>query len=283
MILYLKHYEQLCNRIWAFLPALSYSLHYGKSIIMLWGFRPYLDLFPELRGYKYLHSLYEHNVFQFRRAIIKFWAWYDKHLLTRKSYRRISSKVPLIFADAWGSRKDEAFILEEKERIVQLFTPAKDVCNHVKKELNVDAASHVIRVGVHIRRGDYKTFSDGKYFYDITYYYMLMDSLYRQLKTSDNNVQFVLCSNENFQTDDEKLLQGKSFTGKNIVRMEKATAIMDLYALSLCDYIIGPPSTFSQWASFYGGGRLLFIKEKALCEVSVKSFKPIKLLDRFYE
>jgi len=27
----------------------------------------------------------------------------------------------------------------------------------------------------------------------------------------------------------------------------------DLCTLSECDYILGPPSTFSQWASFYGG------------------------------
>ena len=28
--------------------------------------------------------------------------------------------------------------------------------------------------------------------------------------------------------------------------------VEDLYALAACDYIIGPPSTFSRWASFYG-------------------------------
>jgi len=28
--------------------------------------------------------------------------------------------------------------------------------------------------------------------------------------------------------------------------------IEDLYTLASCDYIIGPPSTFTMWASFYG-------------------------------
>ena len=31
----------------------------------------------------------------------------------------------------------------------------------------------------------------------------------------------------------------------------------DLYALAGCDYILGPPGTFSQWASFYGEKPLL--------------------------
>lgn len=28
--------------------------------------------------------------------------------------------------------------------------------------------------------------------------------------------------------------------------------VEDLYALAECDYLIGPPSTFTVWASFYG-------------------------------
>ena len=33
--------------------------------------------------------------------------------------------------------------------------------------------------------------------------------------------------------------------------------VSDVCALARCDYIIGPKSTFSQWASFYGGKPLL--------------------------
>jgi hypothetical protein len=31
----------------------------------------------------------------------------------------------------------------------------------------------------------------------------------------------------------------------------------DLYALARCDYIMGPPSTYTQWASFYGNRPML--------------------------
>jgi hypothetical protein len=34
----------------------------------------------------------------------------------------------------------------------------------------------------------------------------------------------------------------------------------DLYALAQCDYIFGPVSTFSQWASFYGNKPLLHLE-----------------------
>ena len=47
-----------------------------------------------------------------------------------------------------------------------------------------------------------------------------------------------------------------------MVGFEQAGAITDLYALSQCDYLLGPPSTFSQWASFYGNGKLCFVKNR---------------------
>ena len=54
MIIYLLHHEQLCNRLWAFLPSLAYALHYKKRIWMLWAFKPYMDLFPQLKASPYV-------------------------------------------------------------------------------------------------------------------------------------------------------------------------------------------------------------------------------------
>lgn len=45
-----------------------------------------------------------------------------------------------------------------------------------------------------------------------------------------------------------------------ISKLENAIGIEDLYALSKCDYIFGPPSTFSMWASFYGEVPLKFFE-----------------------
>jgi hypothetical protein len=35
----------------------------------------------------------------------------------------------------------------------------------------------------------------------------------------------------------------------------------DLHALARCDYIFGPQSTFTQWASFYGNKPLFLLKD----------------------
>jgi hypothetical protein len=44
---------------------------------------------------------------------------------------------------------------------------------------------------------------------------------------------------------------GDAFAGLDVVS-GPGSAIGDLYALAACDRIIGAPSTFTTWASFYG-------------------------------
>jgi hypothetical protein len=45
------------------------------------------------------------------------------------------------------------------------------------------------------------------------------------------------------------------------VTLGSGVAIEDLYALAACDRLVGPPSTFTQWASFYGRVPLYYIRD----------------------
>ena len=57
--------------------------------------------------------------------------------------------------------------------------------------------------------------------------------------------------------------------------VENANAATDLYALSLCDRLMGPPSTFSRWASFVNHVPLYFIFDKNQKIQSDSQFCPI--------
>ena len=65
-------------------------------------------------------------------------------------------------------------------------------------------------------------------------------------------------------------------------QLPQSSNIEDLYALSLCDYILGPPSTFSMWASFYGKKplRIVSYKDEA---ISLHEFKIIAAVDTFQD
>lgn len=277
MILYIKHYEQLCNRLWAFLPALAYALHFNKTILMFGAYKPYMDLFPNLRKCHNVRSYKETSQFQYRRLVHKFWNIYEKTLVLRKPLRNVSPCTPVIFAAGWEGREDPSFIKEEKEKIIDLFCPRREIVDFVNSRIKKNQG--VCYVGVHVRRGDYQNFFDGRFFYELSFYYDLMNQLYKLLSTDSTDVKFVICSNENFDITSCSLLEKVSFKQENIVHFENANAITDLYALSKCDYIFGPPSTFSQWASFYGGGKLLFVKNKNIKKIRLEDFKTIELYE----
>ena len=114
-------------------------------------------------------------------------------------------------------------------------------------------------IGVHVRRGDYASFLDGKYFYDNKVYYAKMKSIAEQLDKS----AFIVCSNEELHFEDNGKL--------NIVYANGSPA-EDIFLLSQCKYIIGPPSTFSSWAAFAGDQNLLFLEDKNQ-NVSLQQFE----------
>ncbi|MEO1615751.1 MAG: alpha-1,2-fucosyltransferase [Planctomycetota bacterium] len=96
-------------------------------------------------------------------------------------------------------------------------------------------------VGVHIRRGDYKTFQGGRYFYDDADYANWMHSVQEQV--APRRVRFLVCSQEPPSVD--------HFDGLRITP-GPGSARLDLYSLAETDWMIGPPSTFTAWAAYYG-------------------------------
>ena len=109
-------------------------------------------------------------------------------------------------------------------------------------------------VGVHIRRGDYATWNDGRFFYSLEEYHQFMLRVQELYK--GKRVVFFISSNEDFSLE--------LFQGCNCRRFgkEPSGAILDLYTLSVCDRIIGPFSSYSRWASFIGEVPLCFLENK---------------------
>jgi hypothetical protein len=96
-------------------------------------------------------------------------------------------------------------------------------------------------VGVHVRHRDYRDFMDGKYFYSFATYANLMRSLAAMV--TPRRAAFLVCSDET---------QDRSVVGDLPVTLSTLGPVQDLWALSRCDLLIGPPSTFSAWAAFLG-------------------------------
>ena len=81
------------------------------------------------------------------------------------------------------------------------------------------------------------------------------------------NVAFLLISNEE--------IDKSFFVDYNCYFSSSNLMAEDLYLLSQTDYILGPPSTFSAWASLYKNSPLYFI-ENAESDCTINEFIDIK-------
>jgi hypothetical protein len=120
-----------------------------------------------------------------------------------------------------------------------------------------------VLVGVHVRRGDYAKYYGGEFFYDNATYKRWMTAVAAELEARGKSPLFILCSNENVELADFAPLRVQSGPG---------TAMRDLYTLAACDYIMGPPSSYSSWASFVGDGQLLVLRNRDLA-ASLEKFR----------
>ncbi len=137
--------------------------------------------------------------------------------------------------------RDDINLSRHHEVIARYFQPIASIRKPVE-ELLSEARSHGNEViGVHIRQGDYKDWKNGVHYFETEQYAHWMREV-SQLDASRNPV-FLVCASDP--------VDETCFRGLEVV-MGPGSVIGDLHALSLCDRIMGPPSTFSTWASFHG-------------------------------
>jgi len=228
---------QLCNRIWSIVPSIAYGLEYNEKVLII-NFDEYST---------YFGSLNENNLVSFRsKKILKKFI----HSLKVRGY--IQNGKPNLFSrllgwnmvEGWPNRLGNAAMVERHaEEISNIFRFTKEVTEEVDFLFESISGEYVI-VGVHIRRGDYKVWLEGIYNYADEDYYYVMNTLKSQFETQGKKVKFLLCSNEEIEMT--------RFTGLDTFTIPGSSGAKDLYALSKCSYITGPPSTYSQWASFTG-------------------------------
>nr|WP_052299710.1 alpha-1,2-fucosyltransferase [Treponema primitia] len=122
--------------------------------------------------------------------------------------------------------------------------------NELLKRINQIKSNQIV-VGVHIRRGDYKIFNDGKWYFDDNVYAKYMNNLRNEIKKYlHQECIFIIFSNEltTFKENDNTYISNNEW-------------FIDQYLMSKCDFLIGPPSTFSMWANFIGKNKIYNIND----------------------
>jgi hypothetical protein len=166
----------------------------------------------------------------------------NREALERKMLRHRN-----IVVSGWFVRYYDLF-LKYRDEICELFTLDDQYTAPVKakmQEAEQNSQDNILRLGVHIRRGDYAQWRDGQFLFSDEVYADHINrfadmhpgkALHVYLSTNDPSV-----SEEHFQ----------KLCPKVCIHHLQGSAPEDLFMLSECDYLIGPPSTFSMVAAMY--------------------------------
>ncbi len=259
---------QTCNRLWSYVASVAKCIAEHKRMVIIF-YDWTIEDFPEL-----LHCPFIYFPLWQKWYLEKGNGWNNYKGLTWKvTHNKTWDKIFKFFGctKGWRTRTDTRYLMQTLPELKRIFRPNNEIMDKAENMLYQMRVKSDLVIGVHIRRGDYATWNDGRFFYELEEYYQFMlriKELYKDLRVS-----FFISSNENFSLDIFKGCDCKRFD------KEPSGAILDLYTLSLCDRIIGPFSSYSRWASFIGEVPLCFL-ESPKQAFTVNSFS--RIVDYFH-
>lgn len=252
MIIVVDTEGQLCNRLWGFLPILHHHRLTGERVWVFF-FDQYMAFFPALATSTEMRC----------KRLLPMGPVYKKAGIAMKRLLkngRIAYSQPLrlhkggcSLVISWEHRTENHDDVT-RHMAVRLFRPTEAVITRVHEAFRSMRAKSTIVLGVHMRRGDYRTFDQGRFLYTDSEYRTFMFQIKQQLEGLGYDLTCLVCSDEPIDLS--------AFKGLTVRNLPQAGPMEDLYALSRCDLILGPPSTFSQWASYYGEVPLMLVWDK---------------------
>ncbi len=155
-------------------------------------------------------------------------------------------EAPVVIFEGWSFRSHQQ-IRKSLPAIRKAFEPTAVTLNKVNKTLAEARRRGDKVLGVHIRWDDNR--GTERYF-ALEQYRKKMREISADLRP--DKVSYFICSDETILESD--------FSSDCLISHDE-TPVVDLYTLEGCDYILGPESTFSGWASFYGEKPLVVMKK----------------------
>ncbi|MFT5251285.1 MAG: hypothetical protein ACI87N_000261 [Flavobacteriales bacterium] len=244
---------QTCNKFWTYANYLADSIETGEKIIILApdiSIKDYSNLMSSkiIKFPFYFESISKIIGY---RSNIKLLNFILANKVSTKIFSIFFIFIPRVhFVDAHTGGYISGKRGKYKKVLDELFAPNQIIIDEVNSIFETYKEKKKIICGVHMRRGDYKEFEGGKYFYSNEQYHSLMLNIISVFP--EKEVSFFVASNEH--------IDFSAFDNCDCFSIPNGSATKDLLGLSICDYIIGPSSTFSGWASYYSNIPIYFIE-----------------------
>ena len=275
-LLFVHDKGQMCNNIIQFSHVYAWALeHHRHAISLRFSYK-----------YRYFHicQKWEHNALVY--VVVKLLS--KLHILptvvcenywaTQEETSRALSSHPVMVVTGWHIRFYDYFE-KHLDKIIRLFTFKKSIESQVHELLASRCRADDVLLGVHIRRGDYDKLLNGRYFYQDDVFIQAIRHFHALLP--DKHLVVVVCGNTRL---DKRGLQQAVPEAEFI--FPDGTPAVDLCTLSHCNYLLGPPSSYSLVASMYRNTPLYFIL-KPHSPFTLEDFHPffyqLRHFDQYFE
>lgn len=142
---------------------------------------------------------------------------------------------------------DVTALVTYREKIKQQLVFSDNYVQAVQQQISDWRSEYALLVGVHIRRGDFKHFAGGKYYFGDSKYKDAMSRFTEICGRDKKEVLFLLCSDE--------YINNAAFQGLEYNADRRSTE-QDFLILRSCDYIIATRSIFSTMANYLGDNQI---------------------------
>lgn len=270
-MIFARDKSQMCNNLLQFAHVYAWGRKHGQRVIsMRFSYKyPYFKIQKtQYTGFfwyllaKYAAALGLLYTVSFRN---------EEHLEEKKRYMENHRHFVV---SGWFARFYDEF-LEYRGEICDLFQLREEYMEPLRARMESAMSGkgmETLRLGLHIRRGDYKDFYGGKFFYDDATYASYVLEYAHQNPTKDIIV-FVSTNDRSVSANDFETLCRNCQSRIKFVVMPENNPAQDMTMLSECDAIIGPPSTFSLTACMYHDIPLCWMEEASPANMRFDKFE----------
>ena len=259
-------YGRLGNRLHTHANALAWCIENNYNLINL-SFSDYAELFRNSPNHKF-GKLQLTNNFLFKLFSVKLFRCFLRRLLLSDKWMerlacifnqiRPTKNEALLESDLSRQIKQNKINLIKywdiscrnsinihQQKLRDYLRPNKRFVVTAEKIIDELRSKYECVVGVHARRGDYSTYLDGIHYHSWESYLHLAKETKKLLEEEGyQNIGVIICSDETFPS---------SIPKESFIHFSSSEEIMiDIHLLSLCDYNLGPPSSFGTWISWFG-------------------------------
>lgn len=271
-MIFARDKSQMCNNLLQFAHVYAWAREHNRSVMsMRFSYKyPYFKIthskyasFPMYLFAKYMAALKLLPTASFKHDDCDYDAL-EQMMLRHKN----------IVVSGWFVRYYDLF-LKYRSEICDIFSINESICDPVREQMQEceEDGDNILRLGVHIRRGDYAKWKGGIYCYSDERYAKFISAFARLFPQKDIHVY--LSTNDPAVTE-EKYAALTSADSKEDLQIHNlhGSAAGDLFMLSECDYVIGPPSTFSLVGTMYRDIPLCRMDTAEPETLTVENFRP---------